>query len=54
MNELIRRLREQPNDDSIPDLVVAAEANSDVDLSKDVALLMGVWELRWAVQLSPG
>ena len=53
MNELIRRLREQPNDDSIPDLVVAAEANSDVDLSKDVALLMGVWELRWSSSTQP-
>ncbi len=53
MDELIRLLREQPNDCSIPDLVVAAETISDVDLSKDVALLMGVWELRWSSATQP-
>ena len=53
MNELIRRLQEQPDDDSIPDLVLAAEANSDVDLSKDLALLKGVWELRWSSATQP-
>ncbi len=53
MNELIRRLQEQPDDDSIPDLVIAAEANSDVDLSKDLALLKGVWELRWSSATQP-
>ena len=53
MNELIRRLKEQPDDVSIPDLVVAAEANSDVDLSRDLALLKGVWELRWSSATQP-
>ena len=53
MNELIRRLQEQPDDDSIPDLVLAAEANSDVDLSKDLPLLKGVWELRWSSATQP-
>ena len=53
MNELIRRLKEQPDDGSIPDLVVAAEANSDVDLSRDLALLKGVWELRWSSASQP-
>ena len=53
MNELIRRLREQPNDDIIPDLVLAAETSSDVDLIKDGALLMGVWELRWSSATQP-
>ncbi|WP_115126285.1 PAP/fibrillin family protein [Synechococcus sp. GEYO] len=53
MNELIRRLKEQPDDGSIPDLVVAAEANSDVDLSRDLALLKGVWELRWSSATQP-
>ena len=53
MNDLIRRLREQPDDDSIPDLVLAAEANSDVDLSKDLPLLKGVWELRWSSATQP-
>ncbi|KZR89713.1 PAP/fibrillin family protein [Synechococcus sp. MIT S9508] len=48
MNKLIRRLKERADDDSIPDLVAAAEANSDVDLSRDLALLKGVWELRWS------
>ena len=53
MNELIRRLKDQPEDSSIPDLVVAAEANSDVDLSRDLALLKGVWELRWSSATQP-
>ena len=53
MNELIRRLKEQPDDDSILNLVVAAEANSDVDLSIDLALLKGVWELRWSSATQP-
>ena len=53
MNELIRRLREHPNDDIIPDLVLAAETSSDVDLIKDGALLMGVWELRWSSATQP-
>ena len=53
MNELIRRLQEQSDDDSIPDLVLAAEANSDVDLSKDLPLLKGVWELRWSSATQP-
>ena len=53
MNELIRRLKEQPDDGSIPDLVVAAEANSDVDLGRDLALLKGVWELRWSSATQP-
>ena len=52
MDELIRRLREQPNDD-IPDLVLAAETSSDVDLIKNAALLMGVWELRWSSATQP-
>ncbi len=53
MNELIRRLKDQPEDSSIPDLVLAAEANSDVDLSRDLALLKGVWELRWSSATQP-
>ncbi len=53
MNELIRRLKDQPEDSSIHDLVLAAEANSDVDLSRDLALLKGVWELRWSSETQP-
>ena len=53
MNELIRRLKDQPEDSRIPDLVLAAEANSDVDLSRDLALLKGVWELRWSSATQP-
>ncbi|NOL47103.1 plastid lipid-associated protein (PAP)/fibrillin family [Synechococcus sp. MIT S9220] len=53
MNELICRLKDQPEDSRIPDLVLAAEANSDVDLSRDLALLKGVWELRWSSATQP-
>ena len=53
MNKLIRQLKQQPNDDSIPNLIVIAEENSDVDLSKDMALLKGVWELRWSSATQP-
>ena len=53
MNELIRRLKEQPDDDSILNLVVAAESTSNVDLSMDLALLKGVWELRWSSATQP-
>ena len=53
MNKLIRQLKQQPNDESIPNLIVIAEENSDVDLSKDMALLKGVWELRWSSATQP-
>ena len=53
MNKLIRQLKQQPNDDSIPSLIVRAEENSDVDLSKDMDLLKGVWELRWSSATQP-
>ncbi len=53
MNKLIQQLKQQPNDDSIPNLIVIAEENSDVDLSKDMELLKGVWELRWSSATQP-
>ncbi|KZR87896.1 PAP/fibrillin family protein [Synechococcus sp. MIT S9504] len=53
MDTLIRLLREQPNDDRIPELVMTAEERSNVDLSKTEDLLMGVWELRWSSAKQP-
>lgn len=53
MDVLIRQLRENPRDDSIPELIGATEKNSNVDLSKTGELLTGVWELRWSSAKQP-
>ncbi|WP_114992779.1 PAP/fibrillin family protein [Synechococcus sp. UW179A] len=53
MDELIRLLREDPRDISIPELIVETENKSNVDLSKTSELLTGVWELRWSSATQP-
>ena len=53
MEDLIRLLKEKPKDNSIFELILAAEASSEVDLSRDLKLLKGVWELRWSSATQP-
>ena len=53
MEDLIQLLKEKPRDNNILELILAAEANSDVDLNRDLKLLTGVWELRWSSATQP-
>ena len=53
MDQLIHLLKEQPRNREIPDLIRAAEAASDIELSNNLALLTGVWELRWSSASQP-
>ena len=47
-DQLIDKLQHQPKDADIPGLVGAMEAEQAADLNQDIALLAGVWELRWS------
>ena len=53
MDQLIHLLKKQPRNREIPDLIRAAEAASDIELSNNLALLTGVWELRWSSASQP-
>ena len=52
-DQLIDKLQHQPKDADIPGLVGAMEAEQAADLNKDIALLAGVWELRWSSSTQP-
>ena len=51
MEDLIQLLKEKPRDNNILELILAAEANSDVDLNRDLKLLTGVWEMGRGLRL---
>jgi hypothetical protein len=51
--ELVERLELNPKDPTIPLLIKDIEASANVDLSNDIALLRGVWELRWSSSTQP-
>ena len=53
MDQLIHLLKEQPRNREIAGLICAAEAASDIELSNNLALLTGVWELRWSSASQP-
>lgn len=53
MDHLIALLKDQPRNPRISDLIVAAEAESSVDLSNNADALRGVWELRWSSAKQP-
>ena len=52
-DQLIDKLQHQPKNADIPGLVGAMEAEQAADLNQDIALLAGVWELRWSSSTQP-
>ena len=53
IDQLIRLLKDDPRDSEIADLILSVEAASRVELSTNLALLKGVWELRWSSAKQP-
>ena len=51
--DLLERLRNNPNDARLAELVSCLEAEQTVDLKRDASLLRGVWELRWSSSTQP-
>ena len=52
-DDLVSILENTPNDSSIAERVSALEQSQQVDLSRDSALLQGVWDLRWSSSSQP-
>ena len=52
-NDLVSILQRTPNDPSIAERVSAFEQSHPADLSRDSALLEGVWDLRWSSSSQP-
>ena len=52
-NDLFSILQRTPNDPSIAERVSAFEQSHPADLSRDSALLEGVWDLRWSSSSQP-
>ena len=52
-NDLVSILQRNPNDPSIAERVSELEQSHSVDLSRDSALLEGVWDLRWSSSNQP-
>ena len=52
-NDLVSMLQRTPNDPSIAERVSALEQSTPADLSRDSALLEGVWDLRWSSSSQP-
>ena len=53
ISKLIEVLKYTPKSDQIVDLIELAESESSVDISKQIDLLTGVWELKWSTSNSP-
>ncbi len=53
MDELLHLLRQVPRSSQIPALVEQLEREQPANLSRDGALLRGVWELRWSSAKQP-
>lgn len=52
-NDLVSILQRTPNAPSIAEQVSALEQSHPADLSRDSALLEGVWDLRWSSSSQP-
>ena len=52
-DDLVSILQRTPNDPSIAERVSALEQSHPADLSRDSALLEGVWDLRWSSSSQP-
>ena len=53
ISKLIEVLEHTPKSNQIVELIKLAENESSVDITKQIDLLTGVWELRWSTSNSP-
>ena len=53
VSKLIEVLEHTPKSNQIVELIKLAESESSVDITKQIDLLTGVWELRWSTSNSP-
>ena len=53
ISKLIEVLEHTPKSNQIVELTKLAESESSVDITKQIDLLTGVWELRWSTSNSP-
>ena len=53
ISKLIEVLEHTPKSSQILKLIELAESESSVDISKQIDLLTGVWELKWSTSNSP-
>ena len=53
VSKLIEVLEHNPKSNQIVELIKLAESTSSVDITKQIDLLTGVWELKWSTSNSP-
>ena len=53
ISKLIEVLEHTPKSNQIVELIKLVESESSVDITKQIDLLTGVWELRWSTSNSP-
>ena len=53
ISKLIEVLEHTPKSNQIVELIKLAERESSVDITKQIDLLTGVWELKWSTSNSP-
>ncbi len=53
ISKLIEVLQHTPKSNQIVELIKLAESESSVDITKQIDLLTGVWELKWSTSNSP-
>jgi len=53
ISQLTEILQHSPKSKKIVELIKLAESESSVDITKQTALLTGVWELKWSSSSSP-
>ncbi|WP_269610788.1 PAP/fibrillin family protein [Prochlorococcus marinus] len=53
VSKLIEVLEHTPKSNQIVELIKLAEIESSVDITKQIDLLTGVWELKWSTSNSP-
>ena len=53
ISKLIEVLEHTPKSNQIVELIKLAESESSIDITKQIDLLTGVWELKWSTSNSP-
>ncbi len=53
ISKLIEVLEHTPKSNQVVELIRLAESESSVDITKQIDLLTGVWELKWSTSNSP-
>ena len=53
ISKLIEVLEHTPKSNQIAELIKLAKSESSVDITKQIDLLTGVWELRWSTSKYP-